>query len=209
TDTAADAAKLTLTATVAADAGSNSDSSNDTDSASISVVRPAELAITKRALDPVTQAQTRFVVTVTSVGPFEARNVVLTDTFSNATVVSAPDFCDTTVAPVVCDLGTLEVGQSVTLNFTMQSLSVGSEIKNSAAAKADNADEVSAAAAALRIIPEYGETPLPGGLPAAPEPPAAAAWSWCGATGCTQTHAALAQHLTAQRTRVVHIRSRA
>lgn len=173
-ETAVDAAKLTLAATVSADAGSNSDPSNDNDSASITVIRPAELEIAKRALDPVTQAQTRFVVTVTSVGPFEARNVVLMDTFSNATVVSAPDSCDTTVEPIVCTLGTLDVGQSVTLNFTFQSLSVGSEIKNAAAAKADNAQEVSARVAALRIIPEYGETPLPGGLPAAPEPPSLA-----------------------------------
>ena len=167
----AEGSSLTLAATITADPGGNSDPANDTDAASIAVARPGELSISKRALDPVTQGQTRFEVTVTSIGQFEARNVQLTETYGNATVVSAPEGCDTEASPVVCDLGTLEVGQSVTLEFTFVAETVAAAITNTAAARADNADEVSASTAAARIIPEYGEDPLPGGLPAAPAPP--------------------------------------
>ncbi|MBU6214149.1 MAG: DUF11 domain-containing protein [Actinomycetales bacterium] len=167
----AEGSTVTLSATVTADPGGNSDPTNDTDSASIGVTRPGELSITKRALDPVTQGQTRFEVTVTSIGQFEARNVTLTESFGNATVVSTPEICDATASPVTCDLGTMEVGQTTTLEFTFVAKSLSAAITNTASVKADNADEVSASTAAARIVPEFGEDPLPGGLPAAPAPP--------------------------------------
>lgn len=179
----------TLRATVAADAGSDSDLTNNVDSAPVTVVRPGRLEVRKTALDPVTQERIRFEVTVTSIGDFEARDVVLTDLAAGATAVAYPDGCAPAAAGVECVLGTLEPGASVTLLFEFTTTDYGSPLVNTATATASNiGDPVSATASAAPIVPEFSERSIPGGLPPAPPPPPLA---FTGGTGAPATAALL------------------
>ena len=174
---------LTLTATVSADDGCDSDATNNVDAATVSVDRPGRVEVRKVALDPVTQARTRFEVTVVSVGEFEARDVVLTDVAdAAATAVSFPDDCTVEAdASVRCELGTLEPGDARTLLFEFTTTDLNSALTNTATATGSNTgDPVSASAKALPIIPEYSERSIPGGLPPAPPPPPMA---FTGASG--------------------------
>jgi uncharacterized repeat protein (TIGR01451 family) len=164
---------LTLRATVSADnPGSDSNPANNVDEASVSVVRPASVSVSKKALDPVTQDGTRFEVTVSSNGPFAAVDVALTDTAVNGIFIALPDMCSASGTVVSCSLGTLEVGATVTLEFTVTAVNIGENVVNTVTANALNAsDSDTATASASPVIPEYGEMRLRGGLAGESTPP--------------------------------------
>ncbi len=101
------------------------------------VVTASDLQITQVAPPSVVHNQNgTWTITITN-GPTPVTNVVVTDTFSNASFVSAPGCTGT--GPVTCNIGSLAANQSVNVVLTLNASSL-STISNSASVTATEFD---------------------------------------------------------------------
>jgi len=140
----------------------------------------ADVSATQTTSGPALHGQNAtFTVTVTNAGADPATGVVLSDTMSGATLVSAASTIGscTPGSPIVCTIGTLGIGQSATVTITVNADTIGS-ITNSGSVAANEFDPntgnnatgtatiIVAAAANLSVAITDSPDPVGGGGPA-------------------------------------------
>lgn len=126
-------------------AGVEFDLSNNAASASYTVTPPqVDLSVIKiDTIDPVAvNTDFQYAITVTNNGPSRANNVVLTENtppqFTYVGITPSKGTCSGT-APILCAIGSMAAGETVTLSLTMTASTVGSYVNNASVA-ADEAD---------------------------------------------------------------------
>ena len=122
---------------------------NDSATATTTTAAPsADLAVTKTGPTTVTPGVAYpYTVTVTDHGPSTATAVTLTDTLPPGVTLSAASGATCAGSPVVCDVGTVAPGGSVTVTLTVlpaASLAPGTVLTNTATVSSAAADPVPA-----------------------------------------------------------------
>jgi len=121
------------------------DTSNNAATASYTVAPPeVDLSVIKvDTIDPVAvNTDFQYSITVTNNGPSRATNVVLTENtppqFTYVGITSSKGTC-TGTAPILCSIGTMAAGETVSLTLTMTASTIGSYV-NTASVAADEPD---------------------------------------------------------------------
>jgi uncharacterized repeat protein (TIGR01451 family) len=106
--------------------------------------RQADLAVTKAGPSTVSEGGTvTYVVTVTNNGPDAAANVVVTDTVTGGTLVSATPSqgtCTTAANVATCPIGNLASGASASVTIVATAPTAGTPVADTAAATSSTAD---------------------------------------------------------------------
>ena len=110
------------------------------------VVTQADVAVSQTTSGPALHNDAvSFTVTVTNNGPATATGVVLNDSFSNATFISATSTIGSCIGsgPITCNIGALTAGQSAVVTISLAATSIGT-INNTAGVTSTTVDPVSA-----------------------------------------------------------------